>query len=305
MWESTGISELTNADERNPGRTGPILDLRFRLRSSPWRMGPAWALLAGALAVDAPFSGIANLLRLAGALILADAVWGVLWLRTPSGGAAPDGGTPHSRIPYAGAHSPMSKVIARLSSEGDAGWQGVVLGLLVAAVLSSLVGRGAFLLSLLALLAAMGARLAFGQKRAPAFLLALLGAGLPWALGASLGWSPQGSSFLDASGAGLTRVSAALTLGGSFTFLHWMVLRIPGAGRFRAGRGVLLGQLAVLLTLVTLREPVAVALVACLMVAPGLYTMKDPASYLNAADTRPQSDPWWLASMLTAALVVR
>ena len=58
---------------------GPLIGLGRSVSPGVWRIGPAWAVLAGALASGAPLLGNAVPLRLVGAAILADSAWGVLW----------------------------------------------------------------------------------------------------------------------------------------------------------------------------------------------------------------------------------
>src|SRR5512135_2622598 len=66
---------------------GPLLGLRLSVSRHPWRIGPAWALVAGALAAGVPFADGTSLLRLAGAIVLADAAWGSVWSVMARGGA--------------------------------------------------------------------------------------------------------------------------------------------------------------------------------------------------------------------------
>ena len=81
--------------------------LGLHLNNSPWRLGPAWAVLAGALASQAPLWGGEGLLRLGGSLLLADALWGILWRMPLSRQGTHAGSQQRLALPYANAESPM------------------------------------------------------------------------------------------------------------------------------------------------------------------------------------------------------
>ncbi|MCX7671173.1 MAG: hypothetical protein N2439_14030, partial [Anaerolineae bacterium] len=58
---------------------GPLIGLRVFLGPHIWRIAPAWAVLAGALTGSAVLWEGTALLRLLGAAVLADSLWGMLW----------------------------------------------------------------------------------------------------------------------------------------------------------------------------------------------------------------------------------
>jgi hypothetical protein len=300
MRDRTGSSESIRADGYYTGTYGPILDLRIRFGSGPWRMGAAWAVIAGALAANALSPGSENLLRLAGSILLADVAWGATWPVLPRSDRLPDG-LRRSRLPYSAPQAPMEKVLAGLvnggSKEEAGGWEGALPGLVLTAILSVLLGSPAIILSLVAFGAAGSARILIARNRWPAFLMGLLGVGLPWLLGVSLTWS-QG---LHRS---VVQFDASLALGTAFTVLAWMSCRVRSADASSSVWPAWLGQVAVLGTLAVLEEPLAVAVVGSFMVVPTLWFSKQGGSPQGVLAAMAKSDPWWLGAMLVAALIV-
>ena len=98
-----------------------------------------------------------------------------------------------ARLPYCTAESPVTGFIGGLRNgtdqDGETGWPGILALLGATAVLSVLLGRPAIVLSVLALLSSVAARLTWKRGKKPALLMALLGMAFPWALGATLGWT--------------------------------------------------------------------------------------------------------------------
>lgn len=302
MEDRTRESEGAVEDTRTIDRSGSILGLRFSLSSSPWRLGPAWALLAGCLAGQVPIWGGANLLSLCGSLLLADAVWGVFWRRTASRSGVMPKRLQRARLPYCTAESPMTSLMGGLSSgtdqDGETGWPGIFALLGATAVLSVLLGRPAMALSVLALLSAVAARLTWKRGKKPALLMALLGVAFPWALGASLDWT--GDVRTDPGALG-----ASLALGAAFTVLAWSLHRVELS---ESGAPVWLiwsAQIAVLATIAIVRAPMALAIVGGLLVVPCLWLSRQRYSRWEIADALRNSDPWWLALMMATALAVR
>lgn len=302
MWYSKSRPASANRSLICAWHSEPILGLGVYLRGSPWRLGPAWAVLAGALAGQAPISVGGDLLRLGGSLLLADALWGVLWqLPAPSLETLPKRERAPG-LPYAAAHSPMVDVLSGLHYEttegGGTGWQGTLAGIGFAAVLSTLLGTSAIVLSLFAIIASVGIRLMVRRGKKPALLMALLSTGLPWALGAALGSTGDVPLPFDS-------LEVGLALGASFTFLTWSVQSVDvGASRGLAVP-VWLGPVAIVATLIALREPLGTALVSGLLIVPCLWISRRPRLAQDVAVALRASDPWWLASMLVAALAVR
>jgi hypothetical protein len=296
--ESKGVVEATRASERS----GPILGLRFSLSSSPWRLGAGWALLAGALTGQTPIWSGANLLSLGGSLLLADAVWGVFWRRTaPRSGIMPKR-SQRARLPYCTAESPVTGFMGGLRNgsdqDGETGWPAILALLGATAVLSVLLGRPAIVLSVLALLSSVAARLTWKRGKRPALLMALLGIAFPWALGATLDWT--GDLQADPGVLG-----ASLALGAAFTVLAWSLHRVELSDSGEPVWLIWFGQIVVLATLTIVRAPMALAIVAGLLVVPCLLLSRRRYTPGEVADALRNSDPWWLASMLATALAVR
>ena len=57
---------------------GPLMQLHLAPSRMLWRIGPAWAVVAGAVAAGVALGDAVSLLRLAAAVILADLIWGIL-----------------------------------------------------------------------------------------------------------------------------------------------------------------------------------------------------------------------------------
>jgi hypothetical protein len=302
MEDRTRISEGAVEGTRAIDRSGPVLGLRFSLSSSPWRLGPGWALLAGALAGQAPIWGAANLLSLGGSLLLADAVWGFFWRRTgPRPGVMPKR-LQRARLPYCTAESPVTVFIGGLRNgtdqDGETGWPGILAVLGATALLSLLLGRPAIVLSVLALLSSVAARLTWKRGKKPALLMALLGIAFPWALGATLGWT--GDVRADPGVLG-----ASLALGAAFTMLAWSLHRVELADSGEPVWLVWFGQIFVLGAMAIVRAPMALAIVGGLLVVPCLWLSRRRYAQGEVAEALRNSDPWWLASMLATALAVR
>ena len=302
MWYSRSSPASANRSTEHAWHGEPILGLGVYLGGSPWRLGPAWAVLAGALAGKAPVWSGGDLLRLGGSVLLADAVWGVLWRQSaPRQGVLPKRERGPS-LPYTAAHSPMVEVLSGLGFEstevGGTDWQSTLAGLGLTTVLSVLLGMYAIVLSLVVGIASVGIRLMVRRGKKPALMMALLSMGLPWALGAALGWAGDVRPPLDFSGAGLA-------LGAAFTFLTWSVHRVDVGRSMAQVRPIWLGQIAPLATLIAIREPLGTALVSGLLVLPCLWISRWTRLAQEVARDLEASAQWWLASMLVAALAVR
>ncbi len=266
---------------------GPLVRLHITPSRTIWRIGPAWSVLAGALAAGAPLLVPDALFRLAAAALLADLLWGVLRQFVPVGQGPTLATAAPAILPYARADAPLAAFLAGLSGrEGDAppraAWQALLLGLALVAAVSTLLGPAAMLLSLIALLILSLMRGWARRTGGAAFGDALLDVALPWLLGASL--------------AGLEAVSWTLVaLAGAFSLLHWGVLR----GRARGVALAWMGQGAVLGVLVALRQPWALAGVVILLAPPAWWLASPWGGGLIRAL------PWWWGAMLIAALAVR
>src|SRR5512139_3059102 len=120
MGDNSSIPATPNQCIGYAGHGEPILGLGVYLSTSPWRLGPVWAVLAGALASQAPVWGDSNLLRLGGSILLADAVWGVLWRRTAARLEVLPKRERGLRLPYSNARSPMMAFLSELRYDAGA-----------------------------------------------------------------------------------------------------------------------------------------------------------------------------------------
>jgi hypothetical protein len=302
MWDSSGVPGSVDQSIGYTGRSGPILGLRFFFSGSPWRLGPAWAVLAGALASQTPIWGGDNLLRLGGSLLLADAVWGFFWRQTrPQQHVLPKRAR-RVILPYSDPHSPMIEALAGLrydaTENGETGWLGILAVLGIAAGLSILLGSPAIVLSLLALIASVGMRLMVRGGQKPALAMALLTTGFPWALGAAMSWTGGAQPPFEL-------LATGLSLGVAFTTLTWSVCRVASFGSSSQFWPIWFAQVVVLAALMTIGAPIALAVVGGLFVVPCLWLSRHDGSAREVAEMLQNSDLWWLASMLGAALAVR
>jgi hypothetical protein len=271
------------------------VQLRLLPSRALFRVGPAWAVLAGALAAGLPQPGVEALLTLVTAAALADLVWGALREIVPdplaarAGVTAPTAPVPLA-LPYLQPDAPLARWLRGLTpgatgAHAERGWQGVLIALVVALVFSLLLGVPAALTTALALFAILVAAATARRGDVPAFLNALLDVGLPWALGSGLVlWGGEQPRAVIAASAGLAA---------AFTVLQWGVYR-AAAGR-KGAAVAWLGQALVLLTLIGLRQPWAVAGVAALFAPASCWLARGDASTARAL-------PWWWAAMLLGAL---
>ncbi len=262
-----------------------------------WRIGPAWAVVAGAVAAGVALGDAVSLLRLAAAVILADLIWGVLRRIIPD---SPDfEGTATLRtpsLPYGRSDAPLTRLMqmaATGQSASTAPWLGWLGGLALTVVLSLLLGAPTPLISAAAVGLIFLTRALFRRGYCPSLCLALLDVGLPWTLGAALVWP-------DVDGEALGWFLQMGMLASAFTVLQWGLYR----ARFSAGRRLValyFGQVMLLGALVVLRQPWAVA-VAALLLAPPTWWL---ARRGEAEAALARALPWWWASMLAVAAIVR
>jgi hypothetical protein len=276
---------------------GSLVQLRIASGRMLWRIGPAWAVVAGTLTSGAPLLATDALLRLAAAIVLADLLWGILRRVVPDKPAS--NGTTFrwsSSLPYGRSDAPLARLLQMVGTGEQTAavpWLGWVSGLFFALALSLLLGGPVLLLTLFVVGLVFLARALVERKRGPALCLALLDVGIPWLLGAAV-VKP------DAGDAMQLWLGQAILLAAAFTVLQWGVYR----ARFSAGRrlvGLWLGQLLLVGALIVLREPWAVA-VAVLLLAPPIWWLARRAER-EAGMTR--SLPWWWAAMLSVAMIVR
>ena len=99
--------------------------------------------------------------------------------------------------------------------------------------------------------------------------------------------------------------STSLLLGVAFTMLTWSVYRVSFSRSCSQVWPIWLGQVFVLAVLLAVGESIALALVCGLFVVPCLRLSRHADSDQDIACSLRDSGPWWLASMLGAALTVR
>lgn len=272
---------------------GPLVRVTFSLSRATWRVGPAWAVLAGAVAAGWSPADAGAILHLAAAMILGDLVWGSLRWAVPPGSGRPSSPDPHASfpsLPYAQPKAPLTRFLqvlgAGMGMPAGRSWQPVAFGVASALGLGWFLGPAALALTLVALLVTAWAwAWAVRRGQPPALVLALLDVGLPGLLGASLAWTsfPVGRPLL---------LAVALLVG--FTVLQWGVYRAARqAGVWQAWAG----QLAVLAGLVALQRPIACAIVAASFAPATWWLTRAP----EQAAARGQV--WWWAAFLAAFLL--
>jgi len=277
---------------------GSLVALRASANGTVWRIGPGWAVLAGAIASGGLLLDGSVLLRLGGAMVLADLAWGAIWRMVSAHRSLPAQRAGRRMLPYTQADAPVARTVQwmhelSVSEDEGAGWQELAVAALLVAALSVMLCRTAAVISLLALcviFAGAAFRRRWGE---PIAVHALLSVTLPWMLGMSVVEYSGVDSLWGES-------SSAIAVAASFTVLAWAVLR----ARLRAeggGVGVLFGNLCVLASAIWLQTPVAVAVLAALLLVPLLWSLR------GGADSRQVTagGPWWLAAMMLEAAAAR
>lgn len=299
MQLKSAVGSGTEATEA--GSAGPIVQLRLSVTRSPWRISPAWSVIAGAIAGGAAYLEGSALLRLFASVLLAEVAWGSLWW---AGAKGVGEGTTQARstfLPYSTPGAPVSRLSEALtyrSPDGAvrSGWHDLALGLVLTVALSLLLGRIALALSLAALGVSLSAWLLARRGSAAALPLALLGVGLPWLLGAA----SESRDIAD-----LSRLSPwILLLAAVYTVLQWGVLRAEAT---RDGRVGLLwcGQLLAILASIGAGLPWLTILLAAVMLVPTLRLAGDGRSGVGAVARVRSSAVWWWAAMMISAFAWR
>jgi hypothetical protein len=294
---------------------GPLVQLQISLSRVPWRLAPAWSVLAGALAAGSRVDNPTLWLRVVAAIVLGDLAWGVLRRYvsiTPSGRRPVDASS--LVLPYAQPDSPLSSLVSELSLEG-VDWHGAVAGVILALGGALLLGLPAFVLSLGAIVVTVVAWALARRGEAPAACFALLDVLLPFALG------------LLAAGCTLRQpVQFAvawqpLLVAAGFTILQWGALRSAAlVGRRFAQVGLGLGVFAVLVVLIGLGMPFAAA-VSAVLLAPAVYWLTrdadlpatsggGPGPYgagtpAGRASSAAWAAPWLMLALFVGALAIR
>lgn len=280
------------AEDERPA-AGPLLQAELSLSRAVWRIGPAWSVLAGALAGGWAPSEADAILRLGAAILLGDLTWGSLRQLLPRAGIDPAPSAAFVPVlPYAAPDAPLARFLNGLAAgaglAAHVAWQPLAVLLALTVALSLLLGLTAAALSVGVLLLLMLAWLTVvGRGQQPAFLLALLDVMLPGLLGMSL----TGDALFNGLG-----WAGPIALLGAFMLLQWGVLR----AWVRAGStvGVWLGQLAVIGVLVALKQAWPCALVIALFAPPSWWLLQaDRAGIARAL-------PWWWAAFGVAFVVL-
>lgn len=277
--------------------TGPLMHFQLAPSRMFWRICPAWAVVAGAVASGAPLGNAASLLRLGAAVILADLIWGILRRIIPaSPGTEGTADLMAPSLPFGSRDAPLARFVQMTAADDQvvpASWLSWLSGMALTVVLSLLLGVPALLISALAVGLVLLTRALFRSARRPALCLALLDVALPWALGSALVWpGMKGETLFWFIQIGM--------LAAAFTVLQWGFYR----ARLSAGRRLValyLGQVMLLGVLILLRQPGAV-IVAALLCAPPIWWL---ARGGEAEAALARSLPWWWASMLLVAAAVR
>lgn len=288
---------------------GPLIGLRIWFEPGAWRVGPAWAVAAGALASGAPLLADAAPLRLVGAALLADSVWGALWRMTVLAPGAHDGPASEAvQLPYYQPTSPAGRLLRLLRRiSGGAGWPELFASMAAALVLGVLLGAPALILTAAAWATMLWGWLLTQTGRRPAICDALLNVGLPWLLGFVV-MAPALAKAIALSLGGhaslqVRQAAPGLLLGLAFVIQEWGIRRASlSSGRRLAA--LWLGQVAAPAMLIGLRQTpiVIVATTLLLPVAWLVWRAERAQGDLGGALTR--SEPWRLAAMLAAAVLL-
>ena len=281
---------------------GPLIGLRLALSPNIWRIGPAWAVLAGAVAGGGVLFNAEMPLRLVGAVVLADSAWGAIWrLTTITDDAivAPlDSVAGESRLPYFHRAAPAARWLDGLRQVGGgASWHEFAIAIALAIFLGVLLGAPALVLSLVVLVVSAWAWVLARSGKQPASCDALLNAGLPWLLGLTLA---QDMSRIAA-------MAPAVALGVAVTVGQWGVRRAYLAGRDRRDRlmGAWLGPAFLVLVLIALSRPLAAAVVTVILLPVGWWLGRVASRSLGVEGALRYGAPWWLAAMLLSAVALR
>lgn len=288
---------------------GPLIGLRIWIGSGIWRIGPAWAVLAGALTSGAALLADTTPLRLVGTALLADSVWGVLWRMTALTPAAQDDPPAETiGLPYYRQTSPAGRFLRLLwRISGGAGWPELFASVAAALILGLLLGAPALILTIAAWAITLWGWLLIQAGRRPAACDALLNVGLPWLLG----WAMAAPAIPSATAQLLSgaheplrslNASAGLWLGLAFVIQEWGMRRASLA-QGRRLIGFWAGQAAVPVVLIGLHQTSTLIPVAALLLPGAWLFWRVGRGQGDVAVALSHSGPWRLAAMLTAALL--
>ncbi len=271
---------------------GPLVQLQISVTRTAWRLAPAWAVLAGAVAVMRLPLGPTDGLRMAGAVVLGDLVWGML-RRGTEVHAASTGIARAPDAPYGQPAAPLSRLVQTLGT-ADVSWQSAVAGVALALGGGFLFGWAGLLLSLAALTCILVGWSIASQGRMPAACHAALDVLLPWVLGIVAA---------DGLGGGAAPWEA-MVIGAAFALLQWGYLRTTQGAIAGSPLPLVLGMGCVISVLVALGWPRAAALVAVLF-APVAYWFAGAASDESGGRRAAWAAPALYLALFVAAFALR
>lgn len=283
-------------------KVGPLVKLHVAFSRTLFRPGPAWAVVAGALAGGVRLLLPEAVLRVVAAVVLADVAWGMLRRYVAAPTPAPLSQHTAPFLPYAQPGSPLARVLRTLAvghtlGDGDlrAAGQEFFAGLVLVGAGSALLGLAAFALSVSALGITWLAWALARRGRQPLLCLAVLDVGLPWALGMSLAGAGSTAALSAIAGSGVLPAVA-------FSVLQWGIYRSCQTAS-PPSPVLWWGQVGVIVGLVLLRQSGATAVVAALLTPPAWCLQR--AGKVTTLHWLGSASGWWWAAMLVAAVAVR
>ncbi|MCS7220635.1 MAG: hypothetical protein RML36_08895 [Anaerolineae bacterium] len=268
---------------------GPLIGMRLWLSSSPWRLGAAWAAIAGALASGRLTWQGADWIRLCLLIFLTDPLWGGLWavwverqrgaeeVQDLHQGAAP-------AMPYLRPGSPAARLLGWMERDQAlvTAWRLGLPALLTTILTSLILGQQALFATGMALILCFIGWTTRQLNGLPnLWAQALVTIGLPWVLG-HVAYAPLGAV---AGGLALAFVlwqRAALGIQSGEKYAWWLLG---------------LAQAAAAIVLVIARHPLGAASLT-LMALPVWWMRMGQAMEPSTALARSQMW-WWLALLLS------
>jgi hypothetical protein len=281
---------------------GPLMKLEVRITRPLTWLGPAWAVLCGAVASGWLTISGENLLFLLIALFLADALWGTLWhliaerdWLVSSANLRSQDQASLTALPYTAQGSPSHRIFSRLGRmrawrRQSPGFAGLVVALPLTLILAIILGQRVIIVTVAALaimvLAFLGAR---RHGATPPSLRAILEMGLAWLAGHTV-FAP------------LTLWSFLLAI--FYTLAYHSCLKLATKSGKRWPSLLKVSQAAVIVLLVYLRQPIVAGVMGLLLLPQMLlrpFLGQGEAELWYLQRTR----PFLMAGMLLAALAIR
>lgn len=269
---------------------GPLIGMRLWLARSPWRLGAAWAVIAGALASGELTWQGPDWIRLFLLVFLADPIWGGLWAVWIECRRGVEGDRDHHLaaapvVPYLRPGSPAARLLGWMEADRAlvVAWRLGFPALLAAISASLILGwRALFATGLALTLCFIGWTTRRLNGLPNLWAQALLTIGLPWVLGHET-YAP------------LRAVAGGLVL--AFVLWQRAALGIQ-CGERHAWRLLGIAQVAAIAVLVIARHPLGAA---------GLALMALPAWWMHIGQEMEPSAMlarsqiwWWLALLLSS-----